>query len=106
MATPRKKRAKTRTDAAKEAMTSEVAAAKPRKPSTPVKTSRSIQENEKSRKPVRRSKSEEKADETAKAANTKAVKPKKIKLVRDSYSISESEQKQIAELKQRCINHG
>ncbi|MDN5753554.1 MAG: hypothetical protein L0H15_09775 [Nitrosospira sp.] len=101
MATLRKQRAKTNTDAAKEAKTSKVAAAKPHKPPAPVKTSQGIQKNEKSRKPVRRSQSEEKTDETRKAA-----KPKKIKLVRDSYSIPESEQKQIAELKQRCINHG
>jgi len=37
---------------------------------------------------------------------TTQVKAKKVKLVRDSYTIPESEHKQLAALKARCLGHG
>lgn len=104
-----------------------VVAAKSLKSSAPLKTGQSAAESETPRKPARRGKI---ANETDKAAKTdkavKAVKavrdvevdkadkaditanstPKKNKLRRDSYSIPESEHKQLAVLKKRCANQG
>ena len=98
-----------------------VIAAKSLKSSAPLKTGQSAAESEMPRKPARRGKI---ANETDKAAKTdKAVKavrdvevdkaditanstPKKNKLRRDSYSIPESEHKQLAVLKKRCADQG
>ncbi len=75
-----------------------VAGAKTRNSSASVKTSQSqsIPKDEKTGK--RGKQPEKKAEKTA--------KPKKIKLLRDSYSIPESEHKEIDVLKKRCIDHG
>ncbi|MDQ3186040.1 MAG: hypothetical protein M3Q16_06185 [Pseudomonadota bacterium] len=109
--TSRRQHTKTSTNTAKDTVapkkhphtpaTKKVAAAQSHKPPESAKTSRSIQENETARKPVRRAKSEVETDKTVDTA-----KPKKTKLLRDSYSIPESEHKQIAVLKKRCIDHG
>ena len=104
-----------------------VVAAKSLKSSAPLKTGQSSVESETPRKPARRGKI---ANETDKAAKTdkavKAVKavraikedkaekvditanstPKKNKLRRDSYSIPESEHKQLTVLKKRCADQG
>ena len=101
-----------------------VIAAKSLKSSAPLKTGQSAAESEMPRKPARRGKI---ANETDKVAKTdKAVKavrdveldkadkaditanstPKKNKLRRDSYSIPESEHKQLAVLKKRCADQG
>ena len=104
-----------------------VIAAKSLKSSAPLKTGQSAAESEMPRKPARRGKI---ANETDKAAKTdkvaktdkalKAVRdvevdkaditanstPKKNKLRRDSYSIPESEHKQLAVLKKRCAEQG
>ncbi|MBA4142566.1 MAG: hypothetical protein H0X43_06060 [Nitrosospira sp.] len=118
-ATSRKQPARTKIKGVEEAVTStkatkDLVAAPIRKvrkeenlpaPKTPeplgsAKISLGIQENEKPRQHATRRKSEEKTDKTVKLA-----KQKKIKLVRDRYSIPETEHKEIAVLKQRCIDH-
>ena len=111
--TSRKQNTKTGTDVANEVAMSkkpdqapvikdkQAVTAKPRKPAASVKSSPDTQENEKPKKRAVGAKSEKKAD---KAVN--AGKQKKNKLVRDSYSIPESEHKQIAALKKRCIDQG
>lgn len=75
-----------------------VTGAKTPNSSASVKTSQSqsIPKDEKTGK--RGKQPEKKAEKTA--------KPKKIKLLRDSYSIPESEHKEIDVLKKRCIDHG
>lgn len=78
-----------------------VTGAKTPNSSASVKTSQSqsIPKDEKTGK--RGKQPEKKAEKTARAG-----KPKKIKLLRDSYSIPESEHKEIDVLKKRCIDHG
>jgi hypothetical protein len=97
-----------------------------------VKTSQSVTEKEKPRQPVRQAKvaneptkaaratkaakvgEADKAVKTVKTARTSkiaeadnaATASKKNKLRRDSYSIPESEHKQIAVLKKRCMDQG
>jgi hypothetical protein len=99
-----------------------VAAKSPKSPAS-LKTGPSVTENEKPRKPERRGKVTNETDKVAKT--DKAVKPaksgkayntantdntspetKKNKLRRDSYSIPESEHKQLAVLKKRCTDQG
>lgn len=111
--TSRKQKTKTGTDAASEVGMSKkpeqapVTKDKPpvtvrlRKSAASAKSNPSIQENEKLKKRAASAKSGKKAD---KAADT--GKQKKIKLVRDSYSIPETERKQIDALKKRCIDQG
>ncbi|PTR15510.1 MULTISPECIES: hypothetical protein [unclassified Nitrosospira] len=87
-------------------------AAKSSESKAPVKSSQSVPENEKPPRPVRQAKvaSESakgnKADKSDKAAANTAMAPKKTKLQRDSYSIPESEHKQLVALKKRCIDQG
>jgi hypothetical protein len=88
-----KKSAKTSTNAAK--AEKKVPAAQARKSPASVKTSQNIRE-EKSEKRMRQEKTE----------TTKTAKPKKSKLLRDSYSIPENEHQEIAVLKKRCIENG
>lgn len=76
-------------------------AASTRKAPTSVKLFQEEKESEKLQKPARWAKA---GNETDKAAST--TKPKKIKLLRDSYSVPKSEHKQIAALKKRCIDNG
>jgi hypothetical protein len=111
--TSRKQKTKTGTDVASEAGMSkkpdqapvikdkEAVTARPRKPATSAKSNPGIQENEKLKKRTASAKSEKKADKTVNAG-----KQKKIKLVRDSYSIPETERKQIDALKKRCSDQG
>jgi hypothetical protein len=85
-----------------------VLAAKSSESTASVKSSQSVPENEKPRKPVRQGKvasESAKGNKTDKTAYT-ATAPKKNKLRRDSYSIPESEHKQLVALKKRCIDHG
>ena len=90
------------------------ASAKSSESTATVKSSHGVPENEKPRKPLRQPKvtSEPvKAGRTRKAekiekAEDPAPAPKKSKLKRDSYSIPESEHKQIALLKKRCVDQG
>jgi hypothetical protein len=87
------------------------AAAKSSESTASVKSSQSVPGNEKPRKPVRQAKvaiesaKGNKTDKTDKTAYT-ATAPKKNKLRRDSYSIPESEHKQLVALKKRCIDQG
>lgn len=109
----RKQKTKTGTDIASEVGMSkkpdqapvikdkQAATVRPRKPATLAKSSPGVQENEKLKKRTASAKSEKKADKTVNAG-----KQKKIKLVRDSFSIPETEHKQIAALKKRCIDQG
>lgn len=111
--TSRKQKTKTGTDVASEAGMSkkaeqapaikdkQAATAKPRKTAASVKSSSGVQVNEKPKKRAARTKPEKKAEKTVDAG-----KQKKIKLVRDSYSIPETEHKQIAALKKRCTDQG
>jgi hypothetical protein len=89
-----------------------VAAAKSSESIASVKSSQSVPENEKPRKPVRQAKV---ASESAKGNKTDnktdktaytVTAPKKNKLRRGSYSIPESEHKQLVALKKRCIDQG
>lgn len=98
VATSGKKPVKTSTIAAKEEK--KVPTAKTRKSPASVKISESVRE-EKTEKQANQEKTGKKADKTAKAS-----KPKKSKLMRDSYSIPESEHQEIATLKKRCIENG
>jgi hypothetical protein len=88
------------------------AAAKSSDSTASVKSSPSVPENEKPPRPVRRAKvaSESaqgnKASKSDKAAANTAMAPKKTELRRDSYSIPESEHKQLVSLKKRCIDQG
>ena len=111
--TSRKQKTKTGTDVASEVGISkkpeqapvikdkQAVTARARKPVTSTKSSPGIQENEKLKKRAASAKSEKKAGKTVNAG-----KQKKIKLVRDSYSIPETEHKQIDTLKKRCIDQG
>ena len=93
------------------------ASAKSSESTATVKSSHGVPENEKPRKPLRqpkvtsepvkagRTQKAEKAEKIEKAEDT-APAPKKSKLKRDSYSIPESEHKQIALLKKRCVDQG
>ena len=98
-----------------------VVAARRLKSSAPVKTGQSAAESETSRKPTRRGKIANEADKAGKTDRAvKAVRdvevdkanitanstPKKNKLRRDSYSIPESEHKQLTVLKKRCADQG
>ena len=97
------------------------------KSSAALKTGQSAAESETPPKPARRGKIANEADRTAKtdkavkavkavradktdktdkADNTANSTPKKNKLRRDSYSIPESEHKQLAVLKKRCADQG
>jgi hypothetical protein len=95
------------------------ASAKSSESTATVKSSHSVPVNAKPRKPVRQAKvasepakaDKDKAAKAAKAdkadkAGDIAIEPKKSKLRRDSYSIPESEHKQIAVLKKRCTDQG
>ena len=94
-----KKPVKTSTNAAKEEK--KVPPAKTRKSPAAVKTTQSTREDEKSGKRMKQDKTEKKTEKTAIAA-----KPKKSKLLRDSYSIPENGRHEIAMLKKRCIENG
>ena len=88
------------------------AAVKSSESTASVKSRQSVPENEKLPRPVRRAKvaSESaqgnKASKSDKAAANTAIAPKKTELRRDSYSIPESEHKQLVSLKKRCIDQG
>jgi hypothetical protein len=99
-----------------------VAAKNPKSPDS-LKTSPGLTENENSRKSERRGKVAKETDKVAKTdkavkaaksgkaystADTGTTPPetKKNKLRRDSYSIPESEHKQLAVLKKRCADQG
>lgn len=98
VATSGKKPVKTNTNAAKEEK--KVPTARTRKSPASVKTAKSIRE-EKPEKQAIQEKTGKKADKTAKAA-----KSQRSKLMRDSYSIPESEHQAIAVLKKRCVENG
>jgi hypothetical protein len=109
----RKKTSKPDTSMAKEEVTpkkrppasglkeKKVAGANTRNSSTSVKTSQNQSNRDDEKSGKRGKQPEKKAEKTARAG-----KPKKIKLLRDSYSIPESEHKEIDALKKRCIDHG
>ena len=60
---------------------------------------------DKPRKRVAEARSEKEMDENAEEFSNTA-RPKKDKRIRDSYSIPESEHKQISMLKKRCLDQG
>jgi hypothetical protein len=76
----------------------EVSAVRTNKASSSAKTGHGGHGNEKPRAPAGRTKSDERIPIHGKA--------KKPKLLKDSYSISESERQQIDALKKRCADHG
>lgn len=78
---------------------------KPRKSLAVDKTSPHSPKKDKPRKRTAKSGSEKEMDENA-GEFSNAAKPKKNKRIRDSYSIPESEHKQISMLKKRCLDQG
>jgi len=78
---------------------------KPRRSPASDKTSPHSPKEDKLRKRTAKSGSEKEMDENAgELSNT--ARPKKIKRIRDNYSIPESEHKQISVLKKRCLDQG
>lgn len=85
------------------------AAVKSSESTASVRGRQSVPENEKPPRPVRRSKvasESAKGNKADKAAANTAMALKKTELRRDSYSIPESEHKQLVALKKRCIDQG
>ena len=78
---------------------------KARKSPTSDKTNPHSPKEDKPQKRIAKAHSEKEMDENAgELSNT--ARPKKNKRIRDSYSIPESEHKQISMLKKRCLDQG
>jgi hypothetical protein len=78
---------------------------RPRRSPASDKTSPHGPKGDKPRKRVAEARSEKEMDENAEEFSNTA-RPKKNKRIRDSYSIPESEHKQISMLKKRCLDQG
>lgn len=106
------------TPAASPASTAPKPAARARRPASPAARSKTAATATTTKKPVARTAATRKSPPAKKAANkpeplvakpakaSKPVKAKKAKLVRDSFTMPESEYAQIAELKKRCLVAG